>query len=170
MNKDAKLYIERLGLQLHPEGGYFKEIYRSGEIILPEGLPRRFQKQRSVSTSIYFLLDGNQISRFHRLKSDELWHFYDGSGISIYIISDTGDLSNVILGKEIGRGEVFQAAIPAGCWFAAELIDKNSFALVGCTVAPGFDFEDFDLGDRDVLLKDFPMLEKIIIKFTDPKK
>lgn len=166
MNKDAKFYIEKLGLQPHPEGGYFKEIYRSGEIILPEGLPRRLTKERSVSTSIYFLLEGKQVSKFHRLKSDELWHFYDGSGVSIHIIDDKGNLSKVVLGKEIDKGEVFQTVIPAGHWFAAELKDRKSFTLVGCTVAPGFDFGDFELADRNKLLNSFPLHESIIKKFT----
>lgn len=166
MNKDARLYIEKLGLQPHPEGGYFKEIYRSAEIILPEGLPRRLSKERSVSTSIYFLLEGKQVSKFHRLKSDELWHFYDGSGIRIHIIDDKGNLSNVVLGKDIDNGEVFQTVIPAGYWFAAEIITKISFALIGCTVAPGFDFEDFQLADRKELLDLFPEHHIIINKFT----
>jgi predicted cupin superfamily sugar epimerase len=166
MNKDAKLYIERFYLQPHPEGGYFKEIYRSGEIILPESMPRKLKKERSVSTSIYFLLEGKQVSKFHRLQSDEIWHFYDGSGINIYIIDDKGNLSNVILGKDVEKGEVFQAVIPAGHWFAAEVTKSNSFALVGCTVAPGFDFEDFELADRNEMLESFPLHEIIIKKFT----
>ena len=166
MNKDAKLYIERFDLQPHPEGGYFKEIYRSGEIILPEGMPRKLKKERSVSTSIYFFLEGKQVSKFHRLKSDEIWHFYDGSGINICIIDDKGNLSNVILGKDVEKGEVFQAVIPAGHWFAAEVTESNSFALVGCTVAPGFDFEDFELADRNEMIESFPLHEIIIKKFT----
>jgi predicted cupin superfamily sugar epimerase len=170
MNQKAKIYIDKLDLRSHPEGGYFKEIYRSGEIILPEGLPKRLKKSRSVSTSIYFLLDGKQVSKFHRLKSDELWHFYDGSSVKIYIINDSGNLSKVILGKEVAKGEVFQSVIPAGHWFAAEVIDKDSFSLVGCTVAPGFEFEDFEIAGREELLKLFPIHEKFIIKFTDSLK
>ncbi len=170
MNKKARLYIEKLGLQPHPEGGYFKEIYRSGEIILPEVLPNKLKRERSVSTSIYFVLEGSHVSKFHCLKSDELWHFYDGSRIKIYIISKTGDLSEVILGKEIEKGEVFQAVIPAGHWFAAEVMEKSSFSLVGCTVSPGFDFEDFELADRKDLLEMYPMHRQIIEKFTGSVK
>lgn len=162
MNKKAQYYIEKLELNKHPEGGYFKEIYRSNEhFIVPDYSFKK--KERNYSTSIYFLLEGKDKSHFHKLCSDEIWHFYDGSDIRIIIIDNSGDLSEILLGKENG---VFQFTIKKNCWFAAELVNKDSFALVGCTVSPGFDFEDFILGKREELINLFPQHERIIQKFT----
>ncbi len=166
MHPDAKRYISRLKLESHPEGGYFREIYRSGEIILPEGLPERFRKGRVVSTSIYFLLEGNQVSKFHRIKSDEIWHFYDGCGVRIYVIDGSGSLSEHKLGKNIDKGEELQVVIKNNQWFAAELPDQSSFCLVGCTVSPGFDFEDFEMGVRKDLIREFPEYRELVERFT----
>lgn len=167
MHPEAKKYIKLLKLEAHPEGGYFKEIYRSGEMILPEGLPERFRKKRAISTSIYFLLEGKQMSNFHRLKSDELWHFYDGCGVNIFVIDNSGNLSEVRLGKNIDKREKLQVVIENDHWFAAELIDKSSFCLAGCTVSPGFDFEDFELADRKHLTEMFPQHRELIERFSD---
>jgi predicted cupin superfamily sugar epimerase len=166
MHHEAKKYIDQLHLETHPEGGYFKEIYRSGEIILPGRLPERFRKGRSVSTSIYFLLEGKQVSNFHRLKSDEIWHFYNGCGVKIFVIDNYGNLSEFRLGINFENREMLQAVIENDHWFAAELIDKNSYCLVGCTVAPGFDFEDFELADRKELIEAFPEHSDLIERFT----
>ena len=166
MHPKAKKYIDQLNLKPHPEGGFFKEVYRSGEIILPEGLPPRFIKGRSVSTSIYFLLDGKQVSNFHKLKSDEIWHFYDGCGVKIYVIDVDSVLKEFKLGKDLENGEKLQAVIANNNWFAAELLNNNSFSLVGCTVSPGFDFEDFEPGEREVLIRLFPQFTDLIEKFT----
>ena len=166
MNKKAKEYIEKLQLKAHPEGGYYKEIYRSGEIILSDHLPERYKSSRSVSTSIYFLLEGKQVSKFHRLKSDEQWHFYDGSPVIIYIIEENEKLNKFILGNKITEGEMFQAVIKRNSWFAAELLDKSSFALIGCTVAPGFDFNDFELGNSEQLIVEYPEHKEIIIRLS----
>ncbi len=146
MNEKAKYYISKLQLKPHPEGGYFREIYRSGEIYFAEFLGSENIKNRSYITSIYFLLEGKQVSNFHRLKSDEIWHFYEGSAVKIHIINKDGKKEEIILGNKVEEGEQLQFAIKKEKWFAAEVIDKNSFCLVGCDVAPGFDFEDFELG------------------------
>ncbi len=167
MNQKAKYYIQKLQLEKHPEGGYFREIYRSGEIISIDAPKKRLK--RNVSTSIYFLLEGSQISKFHRLKSDELWHFYDGGSVRVYVIDDKGKLKEIILGKKIEDGEVFQTVIKKNHWFAAEVINKRSFALIGCTVSPGFDFSDFELANREYLLDCFPKLKNLILKFTNPE-
>lgn len=166
MNEKAKYYIQKLQLKKHPEGGYFREIYRAGEIISIDA-PKKNNK-RNVSTSIYFLLEGSQISKFHKLKSDELWHFYDGTAVKIYILDQYGKLSEVLIGRDIKNGEVFQTAIEKNNWFAAEVIDNRSFSLIGCTVSPGFDFSDFELAKRENLLKNFPEHKELILKFTDP--
>ncbi len=166
MNPEAKKYIIQLNLRPHPEGGYFRENYRSGEIIVPDGLPERFKKKIAASTSIYFLLEEKQVSNFHRIKSDEIWHYYDGCGVNIFAIDNSGLLSQFKLGKNIEMNEVFQVVVKNNNWFAAELIDKKSFCLVGCTVSPGFDFEDFELAKREELTKAFPRHKEIIERFT----
>ncbi len=166
MHEKAKYYIDKLKLLQHPEGGYYREIYRSGEFIDVEGLPKRYGNKRVFSTSIYFLLDGRQVSKFHKLKSDEVWHFYDGSSIKIYIIDKNKNLNEIILGRDLSKGDIFQFTITKNNWFAAELIEKNSFALIGCSVSPGFDFEDFELADRNMLLKNFPQFENVITRLT----
>ena len=167
MNPKAKLYIGQLQLSPHPEGGYFREIYRSDETLLNNNLPSRYSSSKAFSTSIYFLLEGSQVSKFHKLKSDEQWHFYDGTAIILYTIDDEGEFGSKLVGSKVEDGESFQVNIKRGTWFGAEVIDKTSFALAGCTVAPGFDFSDFELAKRDNLLKDCPMHKEIIIKLTD---
>jgi len=145
MNSQAENYINKLNLEPHPEGGYFKEVYHSDEMILPGSLPSGFRNKRNLSTSIYFLLEGDQLSYFHRLKSDEIWHFYDGCSILIFVIDNSGNLFEYKLGRNLENNEKPQTLIKNNHWFAAELIDKNYFCLVGCTVSPGFDFEDFEI-------------------------
>jgi predicted cupin superfamily sugar epimerase len=166
MNKKAMEYITKLQLKPHPEGGFYKEMYRAGGLILSEHLPRRYKSSRAFSTSIYFLLERNQFSSFHKLKSDELWHFYDGSTIIIYTIDKEGRLEKIKLGKDSNKGDSFQVQIKNNIHFAAELYNKSSFALVGCTVSPGFEFEDFELGKRDELITHYPEHEDIITKLT----
>ena len=164
MNNQAKYYIDKLKLIPHPEGGYYKEIYRSGEYISMEGLPKRYKSKRVFSTSIYFLLEGRQVSKFHKLKSDEVWHFYDGSSVVIYLLNN--NIEKIIIGKNIAQGNAFQCTIKKNNWFAAEIIEKDSFALLGCSVAPGFDFDDFELADKKYLLKKYSRYEDIINRLT----
>jgi hypothetical protein len=139
-------------------------MYRSGEMILPEHLPKRYKSSRNFSTSIYFLLEGKQISTFHLLQSDELWHFYDGSPIILYVINQKGELSIKKLGKK--KDCELQLTIEKQNWFAAEVEDKKSFSLFGCTVSPGFEFEDFKMGRRDELIKNFPQHSSLIKSLT----
>ena len=166
MEKNAEFWIKKLGLKPHPEGGYYREVYHSDEIILKEHLPSRYESHRSFSTSIYFLLKKSQISKFHRLKSDEIWHFYSGSSLFIYIIEEKGKLQKIKLGPDAENREQFQYAVKRGSWFGAEISNKNSYSLIGCTVAPGFDFKDFKLGKQPQLLKKFPEYKDIIKKLT----
>ena len=133
---------------------------------MPDHLPKRYKSSRSFSTSIFFLLEGIQVSTFHRLKSDELWHFYDGSTLIIYTIDKDGELKRLKLGNNSREGGSFQVQIKHSIWFGAELIDKSSFSLVGCTVSPGFEFEDFELGKRDELIKRYPEYKDIIVKLS----
>jgi predicted cupin superfamily sugar epimerase len=164
MHEKALYYIRKLQLKKHPEGGYFREIYRAGDIVLID-LPNKKVK-KNFSTSIYFLLEGRQFSAFHKLDADETWHFYDGSSVKIYIIDSDGKFVEIVLGKKTEIGEVFQATIKKNNWFAAEVLSKRSFAFIGCTVAPGFDFSDFELGRRDKLIKLFPQHKLLFEKFA----
>jgi uncharacterized protein len=166
MTKNAAYWIEKLGLEPHPEGGYFRQGYRAELILAKESLSGSFAGSRPVSTAIYFLLDGKDFSAFHRLRSDEIWHFYTGGRVSVHVIDDDGVLSEIRLGSDAEAGEVFQATVKAGCWFASELQDNKSFGLVGCTVAPGFDFEDFELAKREELARGFPQHRQLIERLT----
>jgi len=164
MHPKAQKYIKQLQLKKHPEGGYFREVYRSGERILPTHLPKRYKSSRNFSTSIYFLLQEMQFSSFHILKSDELWHFYDGWKVLLYVINKDGELVTKKLGKD--KDCQLQLTIEKQNWFAAELEDKKSFALFGCTVSPGFEFDDFELGNRNILIKKFPQHSVLIKRLT----
>jgi len=159
-------YIRDLGLQPHPEGGWFRETYRAAEAIPGSGLPERFGAERSISTAIYFLLKRGNFSAFHRIRSDELWHFYAGQSLVIHIIEPEGHCWAVRLGADTAAGESFQALVPAGCWFAAEVTAGGEFALVGCTVAPGFDFADFELAQRENLIASYPAHRELITRLT----
>ncbi len=164
--KKAEYYINNLGLEKHPEGGWFKEVYRAEEETAAEHLPERYSGSRHYSTSIYFLLTTDTFSAFHRIRSDELWHFYEGSPVTIYMIDSAGNYSEVTLGRNIDNGEVLQCVIPYGVWFGAKVNAADSFCLVGCTVAPGFHFDDFELASRDKLTSDYPQHKEIIEKLT----
>lgn len=158
---DADHFIEHLQLKPHPEGGFFKETYRSSGIIPLKCLPE-FSGDRHYSTAIYFLLEQGNFSAFHRIKSDECWHFYEGGTLFIHIIDEGGNYSCIRLGRKIDEGEAFQFVVPAGCWFASETAPGTSFTLVGCTVAPGFDFADFEMANGEELSKQYPQHEPII--------
>jgi predicted cupin superfamily sugar epimerase len=160
----ADYWVQKLGLQPHPEGGYYKEIYRGTEGIEKENLPVRYSGARPFATAIYYLLQGNDLSAFHRIQSDEIWVYIDGRSANIYSITGDGKLNKEVLGT--GEGAIPQIIIPKLTWFAANLVDKNSFILVSCFVAPGFDFSDFELADREKMLQLYPLHKDIIEKFT----
>ena len=161
----ARLWIENLGLLQHPEGGWYKEVYRSKGTI-PATSSFDFPANRSFSTSIYFMLAGNDFSAFHRIKSDEIWHFYDGSPAVIYSISPEGILTHYNLGRDAANNQSLQVVIPAGHWFGAKVTELDSFMLAGCTVSPGFEFSDFEMGKRSELLIAYPQLAEIIQQLT----
>jgi predicted cupin superfamily sugar epimerase len=171
MKYSAEFWIDKLKLEKHPEGGFFKEIYRSDEFISREALPERFKRERCFATSIYFLLGNDNISAFHRIKSDETWHFYYGNPVNIYIIDENGALVIVNLGNDPERQETLQFTVPKNCWFAASIPNNEKetdfgYCLVGCTVAPGFDFEDFEMAEREKLLLGYPVHREIIFRHT----
>jgi uncharacterized protein len=166
VDKNARYWIDRLSLSPHPEGGYYRVTYQSELTIVQDALSSAFHGDRFASTAIYFLLAEKDFSAFHRLASDELWHFYAGSGLTVYVIDPAGNYSEVQLGDAFEAGEVFQAVVKAGCWFASRLKVPAGFALVGCTVAPGFDFTDFELAKRSELTAAYPKHRKLIEELT----
>ena len=150
----------------HPEGGYFREVYRADENIEKFALPDRYMGDRSFATSIYFLLKGEEFSSFHRIKSDETWHFYLGTTLELFVLDNDGKLIRYLLGQNLESGENLQITIPKNSWFAGRVVDKSGFALLGCTVAPGFQFDDFELAEREKLIKRFPDHQFIIQELT----
>jgi predicted cupin superfamily sugar epimerase len=166
MKKNAAYWIEHLQLNKHIEGGYYKENYRSQLSIPRTNLPDSFKGNRSASTSIYFLLEKNNFSALHRIAADELWHFYAGDCLLIYEFSKEGAMVMHRLGNNADKGETFQVIIRAGNWFGAILDNGGEYALTGCTVAPGFDFSDFELAQRSLLLDQYPRYAEIISLLT----
>lgn len=165
---DKEFWIKKLDLKPHPEGGYFKESYRSEGSIAASCLPNSFDGERNYATAIYFLLDDQSFSTLHRIQSDETWHFYLGATYQLSIIDPDGNLSQILLGNS-EEDAFFQYTVKAGSWFGGKLV-KDGFALMGCTVAPGFDFADFELARRDTLLAQYPHLKETIISLTQPVK
>ena len=155
--------IRLLALSPHPEGGFFRETLRAPE--LPFALPER--GVRSASTAIYFLLRRGDFSALHRVRSDEVWHHYLGAPLELHLIAPTGH-TLATLGSALERGERPQAVAPAGVLQAARVAPASAgdFTLVGCTVAPGFDFADFEMPAREALLRDFPEHAPLIKAFT----
>ncbi|QJW91787.1 cupin domain-containing protein [Spirosoma taeanense] len=167
----AQDFIQSLHLQPHPEGGYFAETYRSAGTIPQEALPDRFSGARTFGTAIYFLLERHHISALHRIQADEIWHFYAGGPLNVFVINPDATLTVIRLGSNPGNEEVFQAVVPAGCWFGSKPATESEspgFSLVGCTVAPGFDFADFEMADRTALLTEFPQHRPVIEMLTAP--
>ncbi|MEJ2004931.1 MAG: cupin domain-containing protein [Cyclobacteriaceae bacterium] len=146
----------------HPEGGFFSETYRSPNKMKPEWTTH----PRNISTAIYFMLTAGNFSAFHRIKSDEIWHHYIGGTAEIHVIHTNGEYELIRLGKRLDEGEVPQAVVPAGSWFASVVKSGEDFVLTGCTVAPGFDFADFEMASRQELLSQFPRYADIIHQLT----
>lgn len=157
--------IAQLDLIPHPEGGFYKETYRSAEEIYLNQSNNGIQGKRNQSTGIYFLLTADSFSAFHKIKQDEMWHFYSGSPLCLHTIDTARKHSKIIIGNDILQGQTPQFVVPANTWFAAHVLE-GAFSLVGCTVSPGFDFKDFELPTRDSLISSFPEHRDIIIKLT----
>ena len=164
MNPRINMLTKKLNLQAHPEGGYYTEVYRSEGII--ETNEDLFPDGRHYSTSIYYLLESKDWSHFHRIKSDEVWHHYEGSSATIHVLSKSGDYRKLYLGNDLESGQLPQLVVPAGTWFGVTVDDPESYTLCGCTVSPGFDFDDFEMADRTALIKQYPNHEAIITKLT----
>lgn len=158
----AEEIIQQLALTPHPEGGFYKEVYRSAISIQEACLPHHFDGERNICTSIYYLLQLGDFSAFHRIKSDEIWHFYAGGNLRLHLLDAAGKYAQFLLGGDLAAGASFQVLMPAGVWFAAEPAPGTDFTLAGCTVSPGFDFRDFEMAEKETLLSYYPQHEEII--------
>lgn len=157
LDNEAKRWIARLRLKKHPEGGHFRETYRSELVLKVRG-----NTERNIASAIYYMLEGKEFSAFHRVKSDEIWHHYAGGSLSLYVIKNR-KMSVLALGK--ADREYPQFTIEKDCWMAAS-IKSGSFCLIGCTVSPGFDFRDWELATRSQLTAEYPKHRKIIKSHT----
>lgn len=157
---NANYLIDMLQLLRHPEGGWYRETYRSTETTV-----NKMGAIRNVCTAIYFMLEENDKSLFHRIQSDETWFFHSGEAMEIVMTAD-GKLQSILLGNDILKGEIPQFTVPAKTWFAARIKSRTGYSLVSCTVAPGFDFSDFELANREELSGIFPEYADLIVEFT----
>ena len=158
----ADQLIQHYKLQPHPEGGWYSQRYKSNEQIAANALPERFNGDRAFSTAIYFLLEKGNFSAFHRIKSDECWHFYAGDELRIYMIHQKGNLEIISLGNDLEKGQTFQHVVPARCWFASQPAPGSEYCFVGCTVSPGFEFGDLELANATELSITYPQHTSII--------
>lgn len=154
--------VTSLGLVPHPEGGHYRETYRARDTIAAQALPDGFSGARSISTAILYLLEADDFSAFHRIRSDEIWHFHLGGTLWIHEIDPVGKLTTTRLGADVAGGEHLQHVVLAGHWFAAQPAPSTSYSLVGCTVAPGFAFEDFEMADPAALAAQWPAHQALI--------
>ena len=166
MHQEIQDLVSQLQLQPHPEGGFYRETYRSPISVPVSGIMPDESVRRSLSTAILFLITSGNFSAFHRIKSDECWHFYRGRPLCIHQLSPEGDYKRILLGNLESSEQVCQYVVPAGYWFASETWEPNSYALVGCTVAPGFDFADFELANGAKLSEAYPAQAALIKQLT----
>jgi predicted cupin superfamily sugar epimerase len=163
----AEALIQHLGLAPHPkEGGYFRETYRAAESWPAAALPPRYRGERSAGTAIYYLLTPNTCSALHRLQSDEIFHFYLGGPVRMLQLLPDGGGQTLLLGPDLLAGQHLQAVVPRGVWQGSFLEPGHPFALLGCTVAPGFDYVDYDSADRQALLRQYPEQAELIRRLT----
>jgi hypothetical protein len=169
MDDEVRRIVERFELVPHPEGGFFREVYRSPLRIEHAGVPQGSKRDRSAGTLIYFLLSGDDFSAFHRVRfSDEVWHLYAGGPLELFVIDSLGQLEHRRLTTDVMQGQP-TTLIPAGCWQSARLAAGAPWALGGCSVAPGFDYEDFEMPPAAELLERFPAHEAAIRQLTRPR-
>jgi uncharacterized protein len=159
-------WVSKLGMSRHPEGGYFKETFKSEEHISDSELSVNFEGKRKLYTSIYFLLTSDDVSHFHRLKSDELWYYHGGSSLSIHIIDESGEYKEIKLGMNLDAGEIPQVLVKKNSIFGSSVSEKDTCSLVGCMVSPGFEFQDFELFTQEELMKVYPQHKEIIMKLA----
>jgi hypothetical protein len=166
MPNTAQDWIDHLDLESHPEGGYYRETYRTDASIPETALPDRFDGPRDVATLIYFLLPAESFSALHRIRQDEIWHFYAGAAITLHQIAPDGPYTTQTLGRDVRDGQQLHTVVPAGTWFGATVDAEEGYGLVGCTTAPAFEFDDFEMGDRAALTEAFPQHDGVIERLT----
>jgi uncharacterized protein len=164
----AEELIALLRLQPHPkEGGFFRETYRAADSIAAAHLPSRYGGDRSASTAIYYLLTPTSISALHRVASDEVFHFYLGSPVRMLQLGPGNTGRELILGPDLAAGQQLQIVVPHGIWQGSVLEPGGKFALFGCTVAPGFEYADYEHGNRAALMQQFPAHAEMIRRLTE---
>ena len=160
---DYKDIIKTLGLMPHPkEGGYFLETYRSDENIHLNSLPEKYSQNKAFSTAIYYMLTSETKSAMHRIISDEIFHFYSGDPVEMLQLYPDGSHKIIIIGSDISAGQIPQVIVPAGVWQGSRLIIGGKYALMGTTVAPAFDYSDYEHGDFTELVSAYPSCENIL--------
>lgn len=162
----AETWIDRLNLEAHPEGGYYRETYRADTSLPETALPDRFDGARNAAALIYFLLPGDAFSALHRIRQDEAWHFYAGAPLTLHQLAPDGTYTTATLGRTVDEGQSLHTVVPAGTWFGATVTDETSYTLAGCTTAPAFDFADFEMAERDALTDEYPQHERLIERLT----
>ena len=162
----ADQLIALLDLKPHPEGGYYKETYRSSETISEEALPSRYKGRRCFGTAIYYLLTAQTFSAMHRVRSDEIFHFYSGDPVEMLQLWPDGSGRVAILGSDVLNGMQPQVVVDRGVWQGARLLKGGKFALLGTTVSPGFEFADYESGRRKELVKSYPQFRELVIALT----
>lgn len=155
-------WINYLHLKAHPEGGYFYENYRNTNEFLDT---QKYSGPRNLATSIYYMLESGHVSKLHRLKSDEIWYFHYGSPLKIHIFNNK-EYFTPVLGTNLKEKNLLQLIIPSGSIFGAEVIEPNSFTIMGCMVSPGFHFDDFEMIQRNHMLESYPQYLSLIEKLT----
>ncbi len=166
----AEEIIDALGMSPHPEeGGYFVETYKCEESISRKALPERYHGKRSFGTAIFYLLTPETFSQLHKLESDEIFHFYLGHPVTMLQLRPDGSSEVLTLGQDIVGGQRLQVVVPGGTWQGSFLDEGGEFALLGCTVAPGFEYADYETGSRGDLLKEYPEQEELILRLTPPR-
>lgn len=164
---NADILIEKLGLQPLPgEGGFYRETYRSSEQVPASALPDRYSSDKHIGTAIYYLLTPDTFSAMHRLPTDEVIHFYLGDPVTMLQLHPDGTGRTIILGHDILKGQVVQCVVPMQVWQGSFLAEGGRFALMGTTMAPGFDFSDFEPGDRAKLVAEYEQYADLIKRLT----
>lgn len=157
----------RLHLEPHPrEGGWFRETWKADQALPASALPARYAGQRAAGTAIYYLLEPNSFSEMHRLQSDEIFHFYLGDPVEMVHLFADGSGRRVVLGSDVASGQWPQMIVPKGVWQGSRLVAGGQLALLGCTVSPGFEYEDYESGSRDDLVRDWPEWRELIHALT----
>jgi len=163
---NATEWKEHLDLEPHPEGGAYRETYRSDGALPEAALPERFDGERHAAAHIYYLLPAGDVSALHRIRQDELWHVYDGGPATLHIFRPDGTYHAEVLGRNPAEGGRLHAVVPAGAWFGLTIGATADFLLAGCTTVPAFDFADFELAEEKTLLDRYPEQEDVVRRLT----